>query len=299
MMSLLLLVSMTIAFCGCGGPRSRHRGAVPPAFLLATLCLTFLLAAQLAFSGQDSLPRSEGLPSAISRRLKPAQAITEPYQQEALDALIREANQIARKLGLHEDLPIARTNLVAFFVLPRQGNLAWKAVGKIVTRNYSYYASKDNKFCYLERTSPEAEVAKWRQQYLWPISRMDTNAAYHLATQWLAAVSFDVEALNRDCRLRVQALTPQGRKEGARFLPLYMVYWVKGAEGDGSAASVQLFAPTQTLLQLRVEDPDYNLRRPLVVEEPEHTLRNPLLITNTDVLLSQTNSLGKTNARAE
>jgi len=256
---------VTITLCGCGSPRSGYPGAVPPESSLATLCLAILLAAQLALSAQDRLPRREHLPSATSRRLQPAQAITEPYQQEALNALIGEANQIARKLGLDEHLPITLTNLVAFFVLPRQGNLAWKAVGTIGTHNYSYYASKDNKFCYLERTNPEAEVAKWRQQYLWPISRMDTNGAYCLATQWLSAVSIDVTALNRDCNLRVQALTPQGRKEGARFLPLYTVYWVKRVGGHGSTASVQLFAPTQTALHLRVEDPKYILRAPLVL----------------------------------
>lgn len=221
---------------------------------------------QLAFSGGQSPTGGENPASAISRRLEAARAISEPYQEEALDALIREANDIARDLSLPGEVPITRTNLVEVFILPRQGSQSWKALGKIATRNYVYYASKANKFCYLERTHSEAQVAKWKRDYLWPISRIDTNGAYQMATQWLAAVSIDVQALNRDCKLRIQALTSQGRKQGARFLPIYTVYWVEGAEGHGSAASVQLFAPTQTLLHLRVEDPKYNLRRPLLVK---------------------------------
>jgi hypothetical protein len=45
--------------------------------------------------------------------------------------------------------------------------------------------------------------------------------------------------------------------------------------GAGSAASVRLFAPTNALLQLRVEDPKYILRK-------------PLLFTDLSALISQT-----------
>ena len=68
--------------------------------------------------------------------------------------LVREANKIAQILSLAEDLPITPTNLVAYFILPRQGSQSWRALGKIVTRHYAYYASKNMTFCYLERTHP-------------------------------------------------------------------------------------------------------------------------------------------------
>jgi len=74
----------------------------------------------------------------------------------------------------------------------------------------------------------------------------------------------DVTALNRDCSVNVLAFTPQGDK-GRSFVPVYWVYWTKGPAERGSVASVELFAPTKTLLQLRVEDPKYILRAPLVL----------------------------------
>jgi hypothetical protein len=94
------------------------------------------------------------------------------------------------------------------------------------------------------------------------MGQMDTNAPFRLAIEWLSALSIDVEALKRDCSLRVHAFTPEGKK-GEHFVPLYWVYWTRIPEGRGSVASVELFLPTKTLLQLRVEESKYILRKPL------------------------------------
>ena len=70
----------------------------------------------------------------------------------------------------------------------------------------------------------------------------------------------------------------QGVKD--TFVPVYFVYWESAknrTDGYGSVASVRLFAPTKSLMSLRVEDPKYNLRKPLV-------------FTNLYDLLAQTNS---------
>lgn len=125
----------------------------------------------------------------------------------------------------------------------------------------------------------EEDRRRWQAEYFWPISRVDTNAAYQLATQWLSAVGIDVKSLHQDCRLHVDAAEPEGLgRRGDRFVPFYTVYWVqKGREGRGSAASVHMFLPTKTLVQLRVDDPQYNLRTPLVV-------------TNFDASVSATNA---------
>jgi hypothetical protein len=267
-------------------PRSssltRHRTRLAASHARRWLTLTAVASlAPLHLSGQHTLDIGALSSASINKRLDAAKAITEPFQERALEALVLEANCVARSLSLPEELPITRTRLSEFFILPRQGNLAWKAVGKIVTRHYAYYASKENKFCYLERVNPEQDIATWLRTYRWPISRMDTNGARGLATQWLQALSFDVEALNRDCNLRVKVDTLTGQTEGATFTPLYTVYWVKGREGRGSAASVRLFTPTQTLLQLRVEDPKYNLRAALPLEQSAvQPTREPLHIVS-------------------
>jgi hypothetical protein len=140
-------------------------------------------------------------------------------------------------------------------------------VGNISTSNYTYYVSIDNKFSFLERNDLPLQYERLKQKYLWPMSRLDTNAAITIATQLLASVSMDVDALNREGRVKVDAFVPEG-KGGAHFVPVYWVYWMPKATGrNGSIASVQLFTPTRLVLQLRVERSKYILRRPLPIEK--------------------------------
>jgi hypothetical protein len=103
---------------------------------------------------------------------------------------------------------------------------------------------------------------------------MNTNGAYKLATQFLAAVSMDVKALNRDCSIRIAAFTPAGKK-GENFVPVYWVDWVKGKEGEGAVASVELFEPTKTVRQLHVTESKYILRRPLQFTNLDSLLSEP------------------------
>ena len=205
---------------------------------------------------------------------------TPAYRQEALRLVVEEANRVASELQLPESLPISETNLVAWYLsAPHMAHTLGGAVGNITTSNYTYYISVANKFSFLVRAHLQAEYDQLRQQYLWPMSRMDTNAAYQVATQFLAAASMDAKALNRDCNVHILPFTPEG-PSGRHFVPVYWVYWVRRSEeGRGSVATVELLEPTRTLRQLRVEKPEYILRRPLA-------------ITNLKVLLSDTNVLG-------
>jgi len=198
------------------------------------------------------------------------------YRKEALRLVLQEANQVAEALRLPEKLPIDETNLLAWHISPPGISRRTKSVGNVTTSNYIYYVSVDGKFSYLEGTHQDIDRQRWFKEYSWPTSLLDTNAAYQLATQWLVAVSMDVGALNKECNLHIThgAIRKQGTNE--YFLPVYWVFWTKGAEGHGSAASVELFEPTKTIRQLRVE-------------KSEYILRKPLEITNLDALLSQTN----------
>jgi hypothetical protein len=199
---------------------------------------------------------------------------TKAYQKEALRKVIREANDVARALQLKDDLPITESNLVTQFILSYGMAQRLGAIGNVTTSNYTYYVSVDHKFSYLESVHQNGDRMRWNHEYSWPISKLDTNAAYQLATQWLDAVSMDVKGLNEDCELHVGITGLRGQGTNALFLPVYWVYWTKGGLGHGSVASVEFFAPTKTLMQLRVEDSDYILRKPLE-------------FTNLDELLSQ------------
>ena len=203
---------------------------------------------------------------------------TPAYRKEALRLVIEEANRVAQELNLSENLPITESNLVEVFISPP--SMVRLGFGNITTSNYTYYATVGDKFSYLEKHFPDVmnkDYAELKAQYLWPMSRMDTNSAYQLATQWLAAASMDVPAIIRDCNVHVEAFTPEG-KTGAHFVRLYRVYWTqKNGSSVSPAASIELFEPTKTLRQLRVN-------------KSEYILRMPLQITNADFLLSQTNA---------
>jgi hypothetical protein len=192
---------------------------------------------------------------------------TDRYRREAVRLLIEEANKVAHDLQLGERLPIVEDDLVAKYIPPLPIIQKARIAGNISTSNYTYYVSIDNKFSFLERTDLNLAYERLRQQYLWPMSRLDTNAALTLATQLLSSVSMDVEALNREGRVNVLAFTPEGER-GAHFVPIYWVYWMpKDSSRNGSIATVQVFTPTRLVLQLRVERSKYILRRPLPVEK--------------------------------
>jgi len=210
---------------------------------------------------------------------------TAAYRQEALQLVIDEANRVAQKLNLSENLPITQSSVIRAFISPPQ--MTKVGFGNITTSNYIYYVTVGDKFSYLEKYFADVmnkDYAELKAQYLWPMSRMDTNAAIQSATQWLAAASMDVEAINRDCNVHVEALTPEG-KSGAHFVPLYRVYWTeKQGNSFAPAASIEFLEPTKSLRQLRVN-------------KTEYILRNPLQVAGFDYLQFQTNAPAPINSR--
>jgi hypothetical protein len=239
-------------------------------FLAMTLCVC----AQNNSSPVSRTNWINGTSPTSKQRLQSLTSVPPEYRKEALGLIIQEANDIAQKLNLPEELPITESNLVeAYITPPRMVKIGF---GNITTSNYVYYVTVGDKFSSLVRTDSNRVRDELKQKHSLPVSQMDTNAAYQLATQWLAAVSIDVNALNRDCNLTIRAWTPEG--EGSKnFIPLYRVYWTeKSGGGRGGVAGVELIEPTKILQQL-------------YVIKSEYILRPSLQITNLD-LTSPTNS---------
>lgn len=195
---------------------------------------------------------------------------TKAYQKEAFKLVLQEANKAARELRLPEKLPITATDLFEVHISTYGfSRISTKPIGNVSTKDYCYYASIDHKLSYIEGTHQDQDGFRWRRQYKWPLSRIDTNTAYQSATQWLAAVHMDVAGLNRDCEVHVVPDTDWNNPafHEKTFVPIYEVYWLsrldKRAGYDGKAL-VRLFLPTKTLMTLRVEDPKYILRPPIV-----------------------------------
>jgi len=196
---------------------------------------------------------------------------TKQYRQAAVKVLMQEANIVAKELQLPEQLPITETNLTEAVITPFGFNYQHKGIGSVGTKNYIYYVTKANKFNGVDVANYGPTCLGLKKQSL-PIEQMDTNAGYQLATQWLSAVSMDVNGLNRDCKAHV-ALTPDwnGLSElgqtprGNVFVPIYYVWWTpKNETNKFGGASVELFLPTKKLLQLDVRESRYILRKPVV-----------------------------------
>ncbi len=208
---------------------------------------------------------------------------TEAYRKEARKLLLQEANQVATELSLSEEEVPLTENIVKFTTLPfGYAYMETGHVGRVMSRHYHYVASKGWKFNELLRADLEAACANYTRSYRWPSDRLDTNAAYNLATQWLSAVSMDVAGLNRDCVIHAAPAPHWNRFRwkppftNATFTPIYSVYWIPRQTTNGvAAAEVELFAPDRTLLSLRVEDPKYILRQPLTFTNLDELLASP------------------------
>jgi hypothetical protein len=92
----------------------------------------------------------------------------------------------------------------------------------------------------------------------------------------------DVAALNRECVMHAAPHSYWTRFRwntpftNAMFTPIYSVYWIPREATNGSvAAEVGLFAPDKTLLEIRIEDPKYILRKPLHFTNLDELLAHP------------------------
>jgi hypothetical protein len=193
---------------------------------------------------------------------------TGAFQQEGLRLVIEEANRVAADLHLSEVLPITQSNLTHAFIAPFGYAYVRKRLGNITTSNYLYNVGYNFKFSDLTVARYDEQCLEYCRKYQWPTRRLDTNTPYLLATQWLAAAHVDVAALNRDCEVHV-SVSPYwnsvelGEIPKAEFTSIYCVWWKPALSGKSGPATVELFLPTKTLLQLIVSEPQYILRPPL------------------------------------
>lgn len=196
---------------------------------------------------------------------------TRQYEQAALKLIIQEANRVAEEMQLPENLPITESNIAAEYIGTFGFNYRTRKLGGIATTNYAYFVSSDYKFNNLCIADYDQTCLNLAKQKL-PIDKIDTNAAYQLATQWLASASMDVGGLNRDCTAHSalslwNPIGHLGQKPKISFVPIYFVWWTSpqnDAERFGSVAYVELYLPTKKLLQLDVDGPQYILRKPLL-----------------------------------
>lgn len=227
-------------------------------------------------------PKGLKLPRGVPRGVDPDGNVvsidhrftTPQYQRAAAQLVLQEANQVAEEMRLSgEVLPITETNVLELHTFPFGLSYAENSMGGLArTSNYVYMVSGNNKFSGLGVADYDQTCLRLAKTLV-PLDQMDTNAAYQLATQWLATVSMDVAGLNRDCKPHAavsaywSGLGKLGRVPTKAFAPIYFIWWTtpeNDSSGFGDVAYVELFLPTKKLIQLHVYDPKYILRKPLV-----------------------------------
>ena len=194
---------------------------------------------------------------------------TEAYEREVVRLLLLEANEVAAALNVGEQLPITKDKLTKIGVIPYgMSEFADRMLGCVGTRNYTYYASVDHKLSYVELTQQDQHRVHWVASAK---AQFDTNQAVRLAESWLSRFKADIDSLHRDCAVSVDLDTFANPSKGTASLivPFYHVAWMYRTNlPSGSrraAATVQLFAPTKSLVSLRVEDSRYILRQSIQV----------------------------------
>lgn len=208
---------------------------------------------------------TSGTPSATERgsdmSYEELVATTPAYRSAALAFLLSEANWAAKHLELPETLPITTNELTGVYISPPRLARGTGAIGNIRTKHFIYCVAQGRKLSYVMRNFGQGSGNMTRDydeleaKFTWPTTRMDTNAARVLAVKWLEAISVDVNRLNREAQVKIRAWTS---RPGV-FVPLYWVVWGRDST---TLASVELFAPSQSLRQVRVEDGTYIGRNP-------------------------------------
>ena len=185
--------------------------------------------------------------------------------------MVGEINSIAKQLDLKEPLPI---------VVPADTN-RWEVKpppmgvgGSFGTSNYWFGFEKGRLTqIRLERASkPITNLLAWTREPC----LTDTNGAYRLATQWLAALSYDVSKLDQKYLLAVRqrtlriTVTNESNEEKTRQIPVpnFQIGWVEDTNRPsliGSPVHVTIDGATKELLSLGIQDVSLFTNQPLRV----------------------------------
>lgn len=144
---------------------------------------------------------------------------------------------------------------------------------------------------------------------------IDTNEAYHLATNWLMAIDVDVQRLNKE-----QPITVKQEHWGNDPLPIFDVKWGEGrvdkwGHSESAVVEVMIAGDTKGILHLRQNDDSYSKRpfalikdmdKLLAIPDEEFLKYSPMERSNlvarfsaVNYLLSQTNTPAETNVPAK
>lgn len=192
------------------------------------------------------------------------------YRDAVFRLMLAEASTYAAQLNLPEKLPLTTASVTEKFIASPRLATGFGALGSFRTTNFSYGFGKGRHLSYVTRLPKDkSKRSPYERMKPWAIdaSMVNTNAAYRLATQFLAKAFVDLPRLST-ASVAINPMT-------VLKMPT-SIYTVEWQRGGSPVVQVTFDEPKAELWTLRVEDPEYILRKPLEV-------------SNLDSLLSQTN----------
>jgi hypothetical protein len=271
--------------------------------IIVFVCILFVA----GVSAQTNLPKlTDAQGKEMMMMVKSINHLTLPYKATAMQQMLNEANFFADRLKLPTPHPIKMTDVVfphvspPWFSIIKQTNVPYLPAtifgadifnadipreqrlralniavrGQIETTNF-FFSFLDGRLCDVERLS-EHEVERYARdldKLVGQSSLIDTNDAYQLATQWLAAVDVDMPALNK-LKWTVSQLhyMPHGATN-AVTLPLYYVdFGSKHTSAqnnlpasDEPLISVEILGTTKELQELRFQDTSFSRRSQMFI----------------------------------
>lgn len=204
------------------------------------------------------------------------------YISTSLEKMTQEASWFSEQLKLTNATTISPKDVSKYYIRPPRTGFG----GVIHTTNYLF------RFYTHRKLEAIYNKVKHDERFdLYPVwaktpSLVDTNGAYQLATQWLAAVSVDVPALEKKYKLNFNQWFYWGREAGVPdsewnqhppttnkvMMPIYDVRW---GEGDIPPVKVTVFGPTKELIVLEMNDISFSKRPPIVITNWEELLNIP------------------------
>jgi hypothetical protein len=209
------------------------------------------------------------------------------YQSVVVQHMLPEANYFSAQLKLPTPHPIRILDVNNIHVTPpwyskientnlsspveRVLNAKFVIGGFTETTNFCFYFRGGNLWSVVNR------VQHMERFDLYPVwaktpSLINSNGAYQLATQWLASVDIDVNALGKNYKPKIEQAFfwnqpglnvqhPPG-DTNKTLLPIFNVTW--GTNWANYPGQVRILGTTKELMELRVGDSTLS-RRPLLI----------------------------------
>ena len=200
------------------------------------------------------------------------------YKYVALALMLTEINFCAGRLHLPADLPIKEQSLRAEAVFPPQ---VIGFAGRLDTDKYSFSFAKDGRLRFITKLD-NGRGDKTLREYLEGLSKtpsiINTNSAYQIATNWLAAMDVDLQRLEKEHppTVKQQTFVPwadSGKTNLAEIsLPIFDVKWGDWAQ---PVIDIQISGATGELLKLRQEDDSYSKRPASLIKDMDKLLAIP------------------------